>query len=253
MISLFISSILLSIGALAGTASTAHTPLHQNKVYSYQCEANFLQGEGVTANTVACTSGQRLGLISARYTHYLFEGSSGENFSQRGRDEFYSNGVCGKNVLLVNCNVSRTKAEFALAAYPDNLFNIAIKLSPNRFTRGSPYGYAAAQMRKGVCPRGLVPYWAYVARPSTVESELPNNFINFNGGLDSYVIRGANGASPAFELYARDNTVPCDLGTGHCGGAEWGEKTLVQTVPYIQARTGVCVIPPGEEEFPENK
>lgn len=243
MISLFVQSILF-----AATA-TAALPPHQNTVYSYQCEANFLQGEGVSPQQVSCVSGQRLGLISARYSHYLFEGFSGENFSQKGRDEFYPLGVCGKNVMSVNCNLSRAKAEFALAAISDQTFNIAVKLSPNRFTRGTPYGFAAAQVKKGVCPKGLLPVWAYVARPEVVEDVLPNSFANFNGALDSYVLRGAEGSLPAFEIHSSDNTVPCAYGTGDCSMAQWGEKRLVQSLPYTQARTGICVIPV-EVEFP---
>lgn len=222
--------------------STLAASLPTNTIYSYQCEATFLEGEGVGPYNVDCPAYQRLGVLTAKYTHYLFSNEDSDNFYRKGSDEFYLPSICGRQLKKVSCAESKPREAFQLSRYREGNFVVAVSLSPSRAAGAEVYGFAAPQNPDGSCAKGLEARWAYRARPNSEYGGLPNSFQNTNGNLDNWELRGKNAESPVFELLRQRNKVPCD-GLGNCADAVWGDERISQAVPYQRVQTGICVIP----------
>lgn len=232
----------LVISLTAPALSQAHPnfPAQLARIYSYQCEARFLEGEGVSPHQVSCVAGQRLGQIRANYTHYLGSSAYGDNFHQRGADESYGP-VCNREMHRVICSKGNPQPAFGLSARQEGPFQVSIRLGANRHEQFLA-GFAAPMGPDGSCPPGLVAAWIHRASPASVQYPLPSNFWNSNGGLDNWQVRGYGSELPAFTVKRLANTYPCDH-NGDCSGAAFGPAEVIQEVPYSSTGIGACVVP----------
>lgn len=233
---------LLALSPLSAMASDL--PSHTNTIYSYQCEATFLEGEGVGPFAVDCPAYQHLGTITAKYTHYLFANEDTDNFYRKRGDEFYENAICGRQIKKVSCAESEPREVFKFSRFQEGNFVVAVSLSSSREVGPEIYGFAAQQNPDGSCPDGLEARWAYRASPNSEYRGLPNSFQNTRGNLDNWELRRENAQTPAFEVLHQRNKVPCDR-MGNCSKALWGNEYISQSVAYQRVQTGICVIPAG--------
>ncbi len=231
---------LLALSLLPITAMAWESPSEIVDIYSYQCEATFLEGEGVQPNNITCLANQHLGKITARYTHYLYSGDSGDNFHNKGADEWYLN-ICGANVQRVKCSDNEPEHKFSLSRHKEDIFQVAVSLTASRISGAHVYGYAA-RTENGSCPKGLKQVWTYRATPASIQWPLPSSFVNWQGNLNNFEVRSQPGELPSFDVYRQANTFPCN-GWGNCSMATFGEKQLVQSVNYVRdPRISVCVL-----------
>lgn len=240
MSKLFLTLALLPLGAFAGGR---HLPEQINAIYSYQCEATFFEGEGVRPDMLSCVPYQRLGLITAKYTHYLYANDDGNNFGMRMQTENYPYSLCGRQFTRTSCE-SSSEAAFGLSQYAEGEFQTPISLTASRVSGLMPYGYAAVPDADGECAPGLEKRWAYKASPQSVTNPLPSSFWN-DGQLDNWEVRARNGHSPAFDIFREASTSPCDAG-GNCWYATFGGRQLIQSTPYTKVSQPICVIPADE-------
>lgn len=223
-----------------------------NRIYKYSCQRTFFEGEGVSPNAVSCVSGQRLGLISANYSFYLFDnqydGNRGEKFTSS-----YFPGICGRpeaEFARFSCQSSVPDIRFGLYDRPAGIFHVKVYLSkaPEGTNLTRSYGFAAYPDAHGDCAPGLQRARAYVARPASItEGSIngynpPSNFLNLgDGSLNDLVVDVAQPAN--FQVIRSPNTVRCADMTGSCAGAQFGGMETVQNVTYEPMMPNVCVIP----------
>ncbi|MGE3261772.1 MAG: hypothetical protein AB7K68_08350 [Bacteriovoracia bacterium] len=235
-------SFFLSLAAFTA-AHAAELPADIAKVYSYQCETNFLEGEGVNGNELSCTSFQQLGLLSAKFTHYLSHSAAFTNAEKMARDEFYAEGVCNLPVMRMRCSETLPELRFGLAAAPSDLFSVAVSLSPAPGLAPELQGYGSAAVR-GKCPSGLELVQAYRAAPKSIHRPLPTNFVNENGRLDDLLVMAPTKKTPRMEITRQRNSISCDE-VGDCSMAMFDQPVGFQRVDYKATGPGLCVIPRG--------
>jgi hypothetical protein len=230
--------LLLPLMALA----SPNLPSDIASVYSYQCEATFLEGEGVGPYEMSCPAYQQLGLITAKYTRYLFSSSFENNFQKKEVNHNYSQPLCEKTVSWLSCTKSAPRLQFGLSRTPEGPFQAQVLLAPS-FTQGNEvYGYAAMLLPDGSCPEGLVRARLFEAQPESVAEPLPSNFINREGNLNGQVVGVEGTPVPDFTVSRQKNEMPCD-GRGSCRNAEFMQPEIVQEVPYSALDPVVCVVP----------
>lgn len=219
-----------------------YMPRETNTVYRYQCEFQFLEGEGVSENSISCLSNQKLGLVQASYTFYLYGSPWGSNIQKKLNTAMYPNPVCEKIQERAHCD-SNPQPKFHLSRWPEGIFQVRVQLSPNPQYGIELYGFAAMPDRSGFCPLGLEKVWAYVAKPDSQEFPLPSNFRNRNGWLNNLEVLTEQEAELAsFSVYRSPNLVPC-AANGSCVDAVFGERELANTYLYEKTQSPVCVIP----------
>jgi hypothetical protein len=224
------------------TAEAWYMPREVNTIYRYQCEYTFLEGEGVSENSVSCPANQQLGFVRANYTFYLYNSNWDSNFAQKMPNVPYTNLICERQVAKTTCD-GFPEPKFRLSRWPEGIFQIRIVLAPNPNIGLQQYGFAAAPDRNGFCPYGLEKVWAYVARPETQDYPLPSSFINRNGRLNNLEVLTEEEADFAsFSVYRNPNATPCS-NNGSCSDATFGEKVLANTYLYEKTQAPVCVIP----------
>ncbi len=235
-------TIVLSLFAV-NSAHAWFMPRELNTIYRYQCEYTFLEGEGVTENSISCPANQQLGYVTANYTFYLYGSNWDSNFSEKMPDTAYENLICGRQVTKATCHGRRPEPKFRLSRWPEGIFQVRILLSPNSNLGLQQYGFAAAPDFNGFCPYGLKKVWAYVAKPDTQDFPLPSSFVNRHGRLNNLEVLSEDEADFAsFSVYRIPNETPCSS-DGSCVEATFGEKVLANTYLYEKTQAPVCVIP----------
>jgi len=232
--------------ASPATSTGIEIPTKVNKIYSYQCQLRFFEGEGVSQHEVSCPAHQRLGFLTANYSYQLFANDQENNFAKKARELRYPESVCGlNNVPRASCE-SGQRLNFGLATERSKEFPLGVMLqaAPNDSSWGpdtSLYGFAALPGRDGQCPAPLVEARNFLAQPASVIDPLPSNFINSNNHLSNRVLATVDAWPKNFEVWRHSADRGCNE-TGHCpwptGGAE-----MQQSVPYATLHQKICVIP----------
>ena len=230
--------LLLPLVALA----SPNLPTDIASIYSYQCEATFLEGEGITPYGASCTAYQQLGLISAKYTHYLFSSSYESNFRKKGTQVSYESPICEKRLPKVSCVKSAPRLQFGLSRNYEGVFQAAVTMVPSYAHDSEIYGYAALPLADGSCPEGLVPAQIFDAQPESITDPLPSSFMNQGGNLNNRIVAVQGSPLPDFTVSRQRNKMPCDA-RGSCENAEFMPSEIVQEVPYSALDPVVCVVP----------
>jgi len=230
--------------ALLPLLAHATSPTDISTVYSYQCEGNFLEGEGVTPYQIDCLPYQRLGFLKAKFTAHLFQAESENNFHEKSPDKPYSSSICGRALPRLSCGTSTPEKKFGLSRRPEGIFQTKVILSPGFSAYSRVYGYAASTEANGGCPNGLIKARYFVAKPKTIRVPLPSSFDNELGGQNDRIVQVEGEPLPAFAVFRRSNTEPCD-GAGNCANAVVGPEELAQTAAYEpeSGKQAICVIP----------
>lgn len=232
---------LLLASSSAFAATHRNIPRDLNEILSYQCEATFLEGEGVNGDYISCVPYQRLGLIQAKYKHYLYRNANGSNFHHWGHDTDYPN-VCGRWLPRTRCSQSRPRTAFGLATIQSPDFPVAVNLSPGPGLAPELVGFAAQTSRSGECADGLIRVWAHTATPRSMDRPLPSSFLNLGGRLNSTVIGQEVLAEYAFDVTRSRSSIGCDS-IGNCAYAQFDEAELAQSALYRAGPKSVCVVP----------
>jgi hypothetical protein len=244
---------LVLASCLFGTAAmAADLPANLTKVYSYECETTFLEGEGVSAKELVCTPFQQLGLLSARYHYYLNRSAASSNTTKQAGDEFYPDSVCNLELLRTRCTEKLPELKFGLSAVQDQTFNVAVNLSSAPGLAPELQGYGAPAT-KGKCAEGLQLVQAYRAVPNTITRPLPTNFVNANANLNDILVLAPAKKAPRFEVQRMRSNESCDE-IGSCSSARFDQPVAVQRVDY-KAGISICVVPKAsipnaQETFP---
>lgn len=223
-------------------------------IYHYSCQRTMLEGEGISQFDAACPASQRLGLIHARYSYYLYNGQGGGNLNEKGTDTPYESPICERQILKLRCG-GTPQVSFGLSSKRQGIYQAGVTLtpSPQGESRSRVYGWAALPDRTGNCPQGLVKIRPWMAQPqSIIEGSIDgtnpaSSFINENNSLSDTrveaeqpspmaVIRNANNrrCAPVHSI----NPVP-----GSCENATFLPDSVVQRVEYTALSPVVCAIP----------
>ena len=230
------------------------------KIFSYNCQRTFLEGEGISPTNITCVAGQHLGFIYASYAFYLYESESGtdSNLTAKGGDSYYSNSICDYSASLVqtSCSGSATALQFGL--YPTAVapFTVAVSLTPSPTSTAAVVdGYAALTDAAGNCPVGLVKIRPYLAQPSSIflnslgNNNPPSSFINSNNTLNNTIVSLATATPASFLVTRSPNSNPCSStlqdasGNFTCAAATVGGTSTAETIPYAAQTPVLCAIP----------
>jgi hypothetical protein len=235
---------ILGGGSTEGPAKPVPLPKEIAKIFPYQCNRTFLQGEGVNFGNITCVPGQHLGLISADYTFYLFESPSRNNFGSLKQRIPFESPLCGLDHLTEYSCETPSEAAYGLSTQPDSDFVVGVTLTSAPIGSGEPltelYGYAALPDSQGRCPANLVKARPWVARPSSVVDPYPSSFVNQGNSLNNSVVSVSQPG--AFMVSVIPGTQPCST-TGDCSNWSAGGRSELQTVDYFPEGPVVCVIP----------
>lgn len=230
----------LSVLLFAATPAEAALPAGLNKVFAYECESTFVEGEGAAQEFVNCPPFQQLGLLKARFHYYNFSGPQGSNEEKRIGDWYSSEPVCGFDLLQHRCTEKLPELKFGLAAAQDETYSVPVALKPAPGQQAETVGYAAPAV-KGKCPEGLQLMQSLRTNPKSVTKPLPSNFVNTNGRLDDWIMMAPAKKLPRFEILRERNLDACDE-AGDCSSVRFDTAVGFQRFDY-KAASSVCVVP----------
>jgi hypothetical protein len=273
-------NVTLLLGLLLSHPAAAATPTLQEVIgadlstakvrgiYRYTCDRTFLEGEGVSVLggevTVECRANQRLGLITAPYSFYLYDSKTATNdqsasiMDEKFKGSVFPGSICLKNLEKNSC-VSAPALRYGLYGERAGIFQVGVALATKpEATReedvtSQTMGYAAMLSPQGTCPKGLVKARVWLASPSSITDGMlgnnpPSSFINHNNGLDEKLVE-AERPLP-FKVKRRANLVPCqststnpNRPTGSCADVAFRNARTVQSSVYAATSPVVCVIP----------
>jgi hypothetical protein len=214
-------------------------------VYSHTCTQQFIEGSGVTENSIACAAAnQTLGLFEAEYTYYLFADSHGRtNFHHLGEKHLYPTFCNISGLERYVCNANSLKKEFGLSPTSTGKFKTAISLTSSPAGDSSLFGFAALTDISGRCPDGTLAMRA-------IRADLPSiphsNFINNNGSKNGIKLQKAPFHSESFFISHIAGSRACDTANNECYLPD-GKAELYVTAPYWEQYPVVCVIPPEKD------
>lgn len=219
-------------------------------IYHFGCARTFFEGEGVGLTELNCPAGQRLGLITATYSAYIYKGATGSNEVDKQSNTFWEGSVCSRTSPFPKFTCDTTAQQiWGLYSTKQSIFQYGITMKPQFDDAGKTgvYGYAAGLDSKGRCPLGLVPAWPWVARPPSIiagslnNGNPPSNFVQVTtGDLDNTRIELAQPGN--FVVQRQPSANHCD-GTGSCLGATFGGVENATQTTYVRNSPGICVIP----------
>lgn len=237
-------------------------------IYRYACDRTYFEGEGVSVTggqvEVACLANQRLGLITAPYSFYLYDSFTAtndqppSNMGERSRGGLFEGGICLKAVARAECN-QPPSLRYGLYGERAGVFQVGISLTTKPYGDGNEptsafTGFAALPNSQGVCPAGLVKARPWHAQPSSITqgslgNNPPSSFINNNNVLNDIMVEIERPLPMKVKRAA--NIIPCtgtstdpSNPTGSCAGAEFAKARTVQTNVFAATSPVVCVIPP---------
>jgi hypothetical protein len=224
-------------------------------VYRYGCTRTFFEGEGASSHSLDCPAGQRLGLITAKYSFYLYNSQRGGNMSEKGGDTAYENPLCERSFLKLTCSDNYPDLRWGLYAQRTGPFQVGITMTANPEGENAvqAYGFAALPDETGNCPTGLVKIRPWEAQPQSIIAgsidgkNPPSSFMNQNNNLNDRTVEEHQPMS--FTVLRRENKVRCaeansaDPAPGSCRNAEFETPKEVQNVPYFALSPVVCAIP----------
>ncbi|MGZ3692632.1 MAG: hypothetical protein ACXWQO_00060 [Bdellovibrionota bacterium] len=227
-------------------------PNYANRVYKYSCQRTFFEGEGASPYVLSCNQGQRLGIITARYSYYLYDNQFAGNRGSKFTSSNFGS-ICGRpegEFTRYSCN-GAPEIRFGLYDSPAGPFKVRVYMTkaPQGQDLSAPYGFAAMVDNSGNCAPGFVKARPYQALPESItegsipgQNNPPSSFVNTgDGALADNLIDTAQPEN--FRVIRLANSQPCSVTNGSCANANFGSPTQVQSVSY-QARTPVvCVIP----------
>lgn len=221
-------------------------------VYRYECRRTFFEGEGVSEEGYTCPASQRLGVINATYTHYLFRRQDGrDNFAERQKNTGHPL-VCDYSLAEFSCAQPNTLS-WILSADPEGEFQTLVSLSPRSNTPAQVYGFAALPDEFGNCGAGLMKVKPWAAVPlSITEGSIdgtnpPSRFDNSQGALNQ--VRLEEKQPKNFPVFRLPNHTPCaaedseTLPPGSCRRINFKPIAQVQSVPYEESGQALCVAP----------
>ena len=227
-------------------------------VLKYSCTRTFFEGEGVSPSAVDCPPDQRLGLITATYSFYLYNSQAGGNLSDKGSNTAYPDAICERQFNKLTCD-GAPDLRWGLYAEKSGPFQVGITMtaSPEGENATGVYGFAALPDSAGNCPTGLIKIRPWEAQPQSIiegsinGSNPPSSFVNQNNSLNDRVVevsqpaglvvrRQANPDTPATRCAPAVSTNPSP---GSCKNAVFGGVTTPQTVTYTPITPVVCAIP----------
>jgi hypothetical protein len=247
--------------------------LDQKKVrgiFRYTCNRTFFEGEGVSATEVACPALQKLGIISAPYSFYLYNSYTATNNQPPGNLGDKSSGmvfdklICARQFTKTICNTS-PELRYGLYGEQNTLFSVGITMTsipdaPTGTASGTntntnvQVGYAALPDTAGNCPTGLVKVRPWVAQPASIiqgsidGTNPPSNFLNQGNSLNNTQVEADQPS--AFQVSRQSNATRCrdtstdqNDPTGSCVAASFNGISIVQTVAYRELSPVVCAIP----------
>lgn len=243
------------------------------KIYRYQCQRTFFEGEGVNANAVNCTASQRLGVISAPYNYYLYQSQEDTNFPAFTVSTF-NGAICERTDFMnVNCTNATPDLRYGLYKEASAPFIVGVTMTkaPEGTDATAIYGYAALPDNAGNCPLGLVKIRPYVVQPPSIIAGMFTNpdgqpspgssYINVNNNLNNTLVETETDA-PAANSYivtrqpnayaggggsggprCNANPPPAGENIGSCTNATFGGTTNAITASYSSLTPIVCAIP----------
>jgi hypothetical protein len=233
--------------------------LAQNKVrgvYRYSCTRSFFEGEGVSVGGVNCPASQRLGLIFAPYSFYLYNSQLGGNLAKKGSSVAWESAICEWNptVFKIACD-GTPELRWGLYAEPAGIFQVALTMVANAVDSDATqvYGYAALPDSAGNCPTGLVKVSQWQAQPQSIiqgsidGTNPPSNFMNQSNNLNNKMVEEAQPS--AFLVTRQKNQTACAAAgstspnEGSCVNMTLAGTSTVQSVTYTKLTPVVCVIP----------
>ena len=247
-----------------------------NGIYQYACRRVFVEGDGVSGNSVSCVGNQRLGIINAEYNYYLYKNPSQNNLSAQPTIVNFASKICNyPDQTKYTCNYNSPTLKFGLYSTAAGPFSIPISFPATPDTASAQYGYAAPMDSSGNCPAGLVKARVYTAQPASINANTisdnncnagtinnpPSNFVNNSGSLNNTVIDVTQPGN--FTVYRQPNTncseptgVCSNVATnwtdssgqnaymiGNCQNAKLQGASTQQSVSYSTTSNDVCVLP----------
>jgi hypothetical protein len=227
-------------------------------VHRYSCTRTFFEGEGVSASAVDCPPEQRLGLITAAYTFYIYNSQLGGNMSEKGSNSAYEQPICERQFNKLTCD-GTPDLRWGLYAEKTGPFQVAISMTANPEGENATgvYGFAALPDSGGNCPTGLVKIRPWEAQPQSIiagsidGTNPPSSFVNQTNNLNDrqveisqpsgfVVRRQANPNTPATRCAPANSADPAP---GSCRNVVFGGSVTQQTVTYTGITPVVCAIP----------
>ncbi|MCO5143378.1 MAG: hypothetical protein M9962_09840 [Oligoflexia bacterium] len=243
------------------------------KIFRYECQRTFFEGEGVNANAINCTASQRLGIVSAPYNFYLYQSQEDTNFPAYTVSTFDGD-ICERtDFFKVNCTGATPVLRYGLYKQSAAPFIVGVTMTkaPEGDNSTEIFGYAALPDNAGNCPLGLIKIRPYVVQPPSIIAGMFTNpdgqpspgssFINVSNNLNNTLVEAETDA-PAANSYTvtrqpnaytggpgsggprcNANPPPQDENIGSCKNATFAGSTTALTASYNSLTPVVCAIP----------
>lgn len=233
------------------------------KIFQYGCIFTFLEGEGLATNPGTCPASQKLGLITATYNFYLYQGSGTDlNTNAKGTQHINQN-VCSTSIMDQNCLSSpegNNTLVFGLYNTSVSPYTVQITASPAPGQTGAVIGYAAVPDSNNNCPTGLTLIRPWVATPPSIlpgttydggagsqPAGIFTNFLNSNQSLNNQVFASSSTAPSNFIVTRTPNANPCANGGGppanSCALATQAGPFTIFSKAYAAQSPLLCVFP----------